>query len=281
MPLDQAARSVFLTEFVQAFFLSMRYFFKSEGDHQLSVREEPAVAALPRRACAAALSERRGTLHRLQAVRGGLPGAGDHHRGRPAPERRHPPHHPLRHRHGQMHLLRAVPGSLPGGRHRRGAELRIRHRNARGALLRQGTPARERRPLGTRDRQEHRARRAVPLRRRAHDPASDLFLALRRRVHRLGDHGDRVEESRSLGAVPDPRLRQCRGPVRADGRRVPGDDLDRRLCRRGRGAVPVRGDDARRRFHRAAPGLSQLSADRRRDRLSSCWSSSSPSFAPG
>jgi NADH-quinone oxidoreductase subunit I len=28
MRLDQAARSVFLTEFVQAFFLGMRYFFK-------------------------------------------------------------------------------------------------------------------------------------------------------------------------------------------------------------------------------------------------------------
>ena len=41
-------------------------------------------------------------------------------------------------------------------------------------------------------------------------------------------------------------------PVRDDGRRVPGDDPDRRLCRRGRGAVPVRRDDARRRFRRAA-----------------------------
>ena len=44
----------------------------------------------------------------------------------------------------------------------------------------------------------------------------------------------------------------ARRPVRAAGRRVPGDDPDRRLCRRGRGAVPVRGDDARRRFRRAA-----------------------------
>ena len=57
-------------------------------------------------------------------------------------------HDPLRHRHGQMHLLRPLPGGLPGGRHRRGAEHRVRRRDPRGALLRQGAPARERRPLG-------------------------------------------------------------------------------------------------------------------------------------
>ncbi len=78
---------------------------------------------------------------------------------------------------------------------------------------------------------------------------------------------DLGEEPRAFGAVPDPRLRQRGRPVRADGRRVPGDDPDRRLCRRGRGAVPVRGDDARRRLRRAAAGLPQLPADRRRHRL--------------
>jgi NADH-quinone oxidoreductase subunit I len=31
MRLDQAARSIFLQEFVQAFFLSMRYFFKPKA----------------------------------------------------------------------------------------------------------------------------------------------------------------------------------------------------------------------------------------------------------
>src|SRR3954467_1030067 len=63
-----------------------------------------------------------------------------------------------------MHLLRALSGGLSGRCHRRGAELRVRDRDARGALLRQGAPARERRPLGARDRQEHRTRRAVPVR---------------------------------------------------------------------------------------------------------------------
>ena len=84
MRLDQAARSIFLTEFVQAFFLSMRYFFKPKATLNYPFEKGAAVAALSRRACAAPLSQRRGALHRLQAVRGDLPGAGDHHRGRPA-----------------------------------------------------------------------------------------------------------------------------------------------------------------------------------------------------
>ena len=59
-------------------------FLQAEGDTELSLREGAAVAALPRRACAAPLSQRRGALHRLQALRGDLPGAGHHHRGRAA-----------------------------------------------------------------------------------------------------------------------------------------------------------------------------------------------------
>ena len=43
-------------------------------------REDAAVAALSRPACAAPLRERRRALHRLQAVRGRVPGAGHHHR---------------------------------------------------------------------------------------------------------------------------------------------------------------------------------------------------------
>src|SRR5260221_1222735 len=98
----------------------------------------------------------------MQAVRGDLPGAGHHHRGR-APRGRQPPHHALRHRYDQVHLLRVLPGILPGGRHRRRPQFRVRHRDPRGALLRQGEAARERRPLGTGDRQEPRARRALPM----------------------------------------------------------------------------------------------------------------------
>ena len=131
---------------------------QAEGDHQLSVREEPCQPALSRRACASPLPERRGALHRVQALRGDLSGTGDHHRGRSAPQRRDAPRGTLRPRHGEVHLLRLLPGGLPGRRHRRGPELRVRDRDARGALLRQGQAARERRPLGARPRPQHHAR---------------------------------------------------------------------------------------------------------------------------
>src|SRR5262249_50773405 len=52
---------------------------QAEGDDQLSLREEPDLPALSRRARAAPLSQRRRALHRLQAVRGDLPGPGDHY----------------------------------------------------------------------------------------------------------------------------------------------------------------------------------------------------------
>src|SRR4029450_11410897 len=87
---------------------------QAEGHAQLSVREGTHFAAFPRRACLATLSEWGGTLHRLQALRGNLPGPGDHDRGRTPPERRYSPHDALRHRHGEVHLLRALSGSLSG-----------------------------------------------------------------------------------------------------------------------------------------------------------------------
>src|SRR3546814_5602303 len=105
------------------------------SSYLLSVREEPVVAPFPRRACAAALSERRGTLHRVQAVLSCVPGAGDYDRGRAA-RGWLAPHDALRHRYDQVHLLRLLPGSMPGRCGGRGAELRIRDRNARGAALR-------------------------------------------------------------------------------------------------------------------------------------------------
>ena len=104
--LAQATGSLLLKEFVSATWLGDEIFLRAEGDDQLSLREGAGQPALPRRACAAPLSERRGALHRLQALRGDLPGAGDHHRGGPAPQRRHAPHGALRHRHGEVHLLR-------------------------------------------------------------------------------------------------------------------------------------------------------------------------------
>ena len=68
-----------------AFALTLRYMFKPKATVNYPYEKGPLSPALPRRACAAPLSQRRGTLHRLQAVRGDLPGAGHHHRGRAAP----------------------------------------------------------------------------------------------------------------------------------------------------------------------------------------------------
>jgi hypothetical protein len=135
MRLDQAAKSVFLTEFIQAFFLGMRYFFKPKPTLNYPFEKGPISPRFRGEHALAPLPERRRALHRLQAVRSDLPGAGDHHRGRSAPQRRHPPHGALRHRHGEVHLLRPLPGGLPGRRHRRGSEFRIRDRDPRRTFL--------------------------------------------------------------------------------------------------------------------------------------------------
>ena len=76
--IGQGFKSLFLTEFVAAFLLSMRYFFApkktlnypfEKGPLSPRFRGEHALRALPQRGRA---------LHRLQAVRGDLPGVGDH-----------------------------------------------------------------------------------------------------------------------------------------------------------------------------------------------------------
>ena len=80
--------------------------------------EDAAVAALPGAARASPLPQRRGAVHRLQALRGGVPGPRDHHRVRAA-RGRDAAHHPLRHRPHQVHLLRLLRGVLSGGLDRR------------------------------------------------------------------------------------------------------------------------------------------------------------------
>ena len=169
----------------------------------------------------------------------------------------------------------------------RGRTSNSRSRRARSSL-RQGAAARERRPLGARDRAQHRDGRALSLRPLALRSAGQLChagvgryrpdVAARPGIRRPGrlrrsmadDMARRLllsllrvaiasafmviaaRNPGPFGAVPHPGLRQRRRAVRADGRRVPGDDPGRRLCRRGGGAVPVRRHDAGRRFRRAA-----------------------------
>ncbi len=86
MGIASTANSLLLKEFASAFVLAMRYFFKPKPTLNYPFEKGADLAALPWRTCATPLSERRGTLHRLQAVRGDLPGAGHYHRGRSAPQ---------------------------------------------------------------------------------------------------------------------------------------------------------------------------------------------------
>ena len=96
-------------------------------------------------------------------------------------------------------------------------------------------------------------RRAVSLSRARGRQIDDLqalaFYVFAAITVAVGRHGRSVAQSRPFGAVPDPGLLQRRGAVPADRRRVPRDDPGHRLCRRSRGAVPVRRHDARHQFH--------------------------------
>ena len=68
MRLEKAARSIFLTEFVSAFFLAMRYFFKPKVTLNYPFEKGSLSPRFRGELALAALSERRRALHRLQAV---------------------------------------------------------------------------------------------------------------------------------------------------------------------------------------------------------------------
>ena len=163
MRLDHAARALFLKEFVSAFFLSMRYFFKpkptlnypfEKGPLSPRFRGEHALRRYPNgeeRCIACKLCE---AICPAQAI---TIEAG--------PRRNDGTRRTTRY---DIDMVKCIYCGLcqeacPVDAIVEGPELRVRDRDARGALLRQGAPARERRPLGARDRQEPRARRAVSL----------------------------------------------------------------------------------------------------------------------
>ena len=111
--LDQLARSIFLTEFISAFFLAMRYFFKPKatinypferGPISPRFRGELALRRYPNgeeRCIACKLCE---AICPAQAIT--IEGGG-------AERRRHSSDHSLRHRYDEMHLLRLLPRGLP------------------------------------------------------------------------------------------------------------------------------------------------------------------------
>jgi hypothetical protein len=86
MKLDQAARSLFLKEFVQAFVLSMRYFFKPKATVNYPFEKNPISPRFRGEHALRRYPNGEEALHRLQVMRGDLPGAGDHDRSRSAEE---------------------------------------------------------------------------------------------------------------------------------------------------------------------------------------------------
>ncbi len=67
--LDQAARSILLTEFVSAFFLAMRYFFKPKATLNYPF-EKGSLSPLSRRACAAHCLAGNGEAVPAQSLKG-------------------------------------------------------------------------------------------------------------------------------------------------------------------------------------------------------------------
>ena len=161
-PIKDFLSSFMLGELFKGMRLTGRHFLSKKVTIQYPEEKTPLSPALSRPARAAPLRERRGALHRLQAVRGGLPGAGDHDRER-RPRRRLAPDDALRHRPHQVHLLRLLRGELPGRLDRRDAHPRVPRREARRPVLHQGHAARRRRPLRKRDRRGEGGGREIPL----------------------------------------------------------------------------------------------------------------------
>jgi NADH-quinone oxidoreductase subunit I len=153
MRLDQTARAAFLKEFVVAFALAMRYFFKAKptlnypfekGPISPRFRGEHAVRRYPN-------GEERCIACKLcEAI---CPAPGNHHRGQSAPQRRHAPTTRYDIDMVKCIYVRPVPRgparSMPSWR----AELEFATETREELYCDKGAPARERRPMGARDRQ--------------------------------------------------------------------------------------------------------------------------------
>jgi hypothetical protein len=72
--------SLMLTELLKGMALTGRHMFARKITIQFPEEKTPQSPRFRGLACTASLSERRRTLHRVQAVRGGLSGDGDHDR---------------------------------------------------------------------------------------------------------------------------------------------------------------------------------------------------------
>ena len=170
MRLDQAARSIFLEEFVQAFFLSMRYFFKPKATlnhpfekarcHRASAASMYCAAIPTARSAASPASSARRSVRRRPSP------------SRPAREGTTAPAATTRSTSIWSNAsiagyARKLARSTPSSR----ARISNSPPKIAGALLRQGAPVGERRSLGARV-----AKNSRSTRRTAESSARDEFL---------------------------------------------------------------------------------------------------------
>ncbi len=90
--LSQAVNSLFLKEIRRRDLPDDASLLQAEGDDQLSFRKGSGLAALPWRTCAAPLSNGEERCIACKLCESDLSCSGDHHRSRPASQRRHAPH---------------------------------------------------------------------------------------------------------------------------------------------------------------------------------------------
>ena len=157
---DRTARQIFFVEFIKSFFLSMRYFFApkatlnypfEKGPLSPRFRGEHALRRYPNgeeRCIACKLCE---AICPAQAITIEAEPREDGSR---------------RTTRYDIDMVKCIycgllPGSLPGGRHRGRPQFRIRHRDARRAVLRQGPAAGQWRPLGAGNRPQPGTGRAL------------------------------------------------------------------------------------------------------------------------
>ena len=144
MRLGQAANALLLKEFVAAFALSMKYFFKPKATINYPYEKNP-------------VSPRFRGEHALRRYPNG------EERCIACKLRRFKKNNQVRYRYDKVHLLRVLSGGMPGRCDCRRAEFRVCDRDPGRIVLQQGPFTRERRAVGAGNRAEYQDGRTLPL----------------------------------------------------------------------------------------------------------------------